>query len=360
MATDNKVAIFIDYDNIEMSVEELFGKGTEVEWARVLQVASSIGRVIVRRAYADWAQTHERKQRDLLGMGLELIYVNSRRGKNAADIRIVIDTLELLFGEKSEFTHVLLVSGDGDFTELVHRLRAQGKTVIGMGVTGKSAEYLVNACDKFMYYDKLSGISKSKKSNPTQPAAKTNGGAAKSNGGTASPNRPQTPAVVALATTPQGKMEQYQHILGEQKIRITPTEKRPAIIFKIYELKKNHPESTFNQLKEEAQTAYATNSQMIESTYVNDIAHQLFHTFCFDFDEESSERILDRRMCFVPEIKKAPDLLDLCDRRILHMLVTSLGSPEKVDAEVAAKLLYGTVRTPRMVEHVQSLINSES
>src|SRR5512134_1361187 len=124
MANDNKFAIFIDYDNIEMSVEELLGKGVEVDWARVLQTASSMGRVIVRRAYADWAQTHERKQRDLLGMGVELIYVNSRRGKNAADIRIVIEALELLYNERSEFTHVLLVSGDGDFTELVHRLRS--------------------------------------------------------------------------------------------------------------------------------------------------------------------------------------------------------------------------------------------
>jgi hypothetical protein len=115
---------------------------------------------------------------------------------------------------------------------------------------------------------------------------------------------------------------------------------------------------TFNQLKEEAQTFYATNNLMIESTYVNDIAHQLFHTFCFDFEDDSGERILDRKMCFVPEVKKAPDLLDLCDRKILQLLAGSLGSPEKVDCEVAAKLLYGTVRTPRMLEHVADLINA--
>jgi uncharacterized LabA/DUF88 family protein len=358
MANENKLAIFIDYDNIEMSVEELLGKGVEVDWARLLQTASSMGRVIVRRAYADWAQTHERKQRDLLGIGVELIYVNSRRGKNAADIRIVIDTLELLLGEKCEFTHVMLVSGDGDFTDLVHRLRAQGKTVIGMGVTGKSAEYLVNACDKFMYYDKLSGISKAKKMIQGPPASRVNGGAGKSNGAVPNQNRP-APIVNALATTPEGKLEQYQSILSDHKIRITPTEKRPAIIFKLYELKKINPDLTFKQLKDEAQTYYATNNSMIESTYVNDIAHQLFHTFCFDFDDDSSERILDRKMCFAPEIKKAPDLLDQCDRKIMQLLVSAFGSPDKVDAEVAAKLLYGSVRTPRMVEHVQGLINAE-
>ena len=74
----------------------------------------------------------------------------AERGKNAADIRIVMDALEMIHRGTS-VTHIMLVSGDGDFTELVHRLRAEGKTVIGMGVSGTSAEYLVNACDEFIY-----------------------------------------------------------------------------------------------------------------------------------------------------------------------------------------------------------------
>ncbi|MBI5838531.1 MAG: NYN domain-containing protein [Chloroflexi bacterium] len=358
MGNDTKVAIFIDYDNIEMSVEELLGKGVDVDWPRVLQTAAQMGRVIVRRAYADWAQTHERKQRELLGLGLELIYVNSRRGKNAADIRIVIDALELLFNEKGEFTHVLLVSGDGDFTELVHRLRTQGKVVIGMGVTGTSAEFLVNACDKFIYYDKLPGIAKPKKNNQNQPAAKANGGG-KPGPAPANQNRPQTPASIPMPTTPEGKMEYYIHILGEHKIRMTPTEQRPAIIFKLYDLKKNNPDLTFNQLKEQAQAFYAKNNPAFETATVNDIAHQLFHAFCFDFSDDASERILDRKMSFISEIKKAPDLLDKCDRMILQFLSSAIG-PDNVDREVAAKMLYGSVRTPRMLEHVQNLIASES
>ena len=143
MGQDIQVAVFIDYDNIEMSVEDALGKGAEVDWAKVLQNATQLGRVVLRRAYADWAEAAS-KQRILLGLGVELIHVNSRRGKNAADIRIVIDALELLYNEQNSFTHVLLVSGDGDFTELVHRLRAHGKIVIGMGISGTSVEYLVN------------------------------------------------------------------------------------------------------------------------------------------------------------------------------------------------------------------------
>jgi uncharacterized LabA/DUF88 family protein len=358
MSSGSKVAVFIDYDNIQMSVEELFGRGTDVDWARVLQTANSLGRVIVRRAYADWSQIHERKQRDLLGMGLELIYVNSRRGKNAADIRIVIDTLELLYGEQNDFTHVLLVSGDADFTELVHRLRTRGKVVIGLGVSGTSAEFLINACDKFLFYDKLPGIKK--KAALVQQVSKGNGGGGKLGTAPASQTRQAAPVNVTLPTTPEAKLEQYLRILLEHKIRMTPTEHRPEVIFKLYELKKNNPQLTFKQLKEEGLGYYAMNNTAIEATSINDIAHQLFHTFCFEFDDGSSERILDRKMSFIPEIKKPPDLLDMCDRRILQFIAEGLGSSDKVDAEVATRLLYGSVRTPRMLQHVQNMLTTES
>lgn len=110
MPQDAQVAVFIDYDNIEMSVGEALGHGAEVDWARVLGIATQMGRVILRRAYADWAEAAD-QQRTLLAQGVELIHVNSRRGKNAADIRIVIDALELLYSDQTAFTHVLLVSG---------------------------------------------------------------------------------------------------------------------------------------------------------------------------------------------------------------------------------------------------------
>ncbi|MEJ5224588.1 MAG: NYN domain-containing protein, partial [Anaerolineales bacterium] len=158
MNNDSQVAVFIDYDNIEISATEKLGKDAEVEWARVLEAAVQIGRVVTRRAYADWSAYGGDAQRELLGLGIELVQVSSKRGKNAADIRIVIDALEMLFSERNNITHVMLVSGDGDFTELVHRLRTRGLFVIGLGVSGTSAEYLVNACDEFIFYDRLVGI----------------------------------------------------------------------------------------------------------------------------------------------------------------------------------------------------------
>lgn len=352
MGQDAQVAVFIDYDNIEISVEEAFGKTADVDWNRVLQAAGQIGRVVLRRAYADWAEAAA-KQRQLLGLGVELIHVNSKRGKNAADIRIVIDALELHYTEISAFTHVLLVSGDGDFTELVHRLRAHGKTVIGMGISGTSAEYLVNACDKFIFYDKWQGVNKVKKpvqngpSQQSQPAPKPN------NTSAAKPGLP-------VATTPEGKFEQYSSLLAARKIRIPNGSQRPFIVYKMYEMVNNASEQvTFNQLKEQAQSFFADATPKVDAQVVLDVAHLLFHTFCFEFDPESHERILNRKMSFSADVQKASDLLDKCDRKILQLLNSDLGSPDKLDLEVLARLLYGGARTPKVLDHISDLMPSE-
>jgi uncharacterized LabA/DUF88 family protein len=351
MGQDAQVAVFIDYDNIEISVEEAFGKAIDVDWYRIFQTASQMGRVVLRRAYADWAEAAT-KQRQLLGMGVELVHVNSKRGKNAADIRIVIDALELFYSDQNAFTHLILVSGDGDFTELVHRLRAHGKFVTGIGLSATSAEYLVNACDKFIYYDKLQGVNKFKKpvqNNPPQnpPAPKQNNG-----------NKPK-PAP-AMATTPEGKFEQYSSWLASRKIRIGNGEYRPLVIYKIYEMIVNTPEQlTFNELKDKVETYFASHTPKIEAQVATDIAYQLFHTFCFEFDPESHERILDRKMFFAADIQKASDLLEKCDQKLLQILVSELGAPEKLDGEVAAIILYGGVRTPKTLDHIADLVLSE-
>jgi uncharacterized LabA/DUF88 family protein len=352
MGQDAQVAVFIDYDNIEISVEETFGKNADVDWNRILQAAAQMGRVVMRRAYADWAEAAA-KQRQLLALGVELIHVSSKRGKNAADIRIVIDALELHYTEISAFTHVLLVSGDGDFTELVHRLRAHGKTVIGMGISGTSAEYLVNACDKFIFYDKWQGVNKVKKTLPNsssqnQPAVSKagNNGAAKQG--------------LAVATTPEGKFEQYSSLLAAHKIRVSNGDLRPFIIYKLYELVRNSAEQvTFNQLKEQAQAFFANATPKVDAQVVLDVAHQLFHTYCFEFDPESHERILNRKMFLTPDLKKAADLLETCDRKILQLLISDLGSADKLDLEVLARLLYGGARSPKVLDHIAALIATE-
>ncbi len=348
MGQDTQIAVFIDYDNIEISVEETFGKNIDVDWGRIFQYAAQLGRVVIRRAYADWAEAKD-KQRQLLNLGVELVHVNSKRGKNAADIRIVIDALELFYGGKDSFTHILLVSGDGDFTELVHRLRAHNKTVIGMGISGTTAEYLVNACDKFVYYDKWQGVAKFAKKTP-QNNPPPNPPAPKQNN-----NAPKSP--LPAATTPEGKLEQYSNLLSAKKIRAVDGKYRPLVIYKIYEIVKNDSEQvTFNQLKEQLGAFFEAAIPKVETQLALDIAHQLFYTFCFEFDPESHERILNRKMFFAADVQKASDLLDKCDRKILQLLVADLGAPDKLDQEVAALILYGGARNPKMLSHIADLI----
>ena len=375
MGQETQVAVFIDYDNIEISVEDTFGKSTEVDWNRIFNYASQIGRVVLRRAYADWAEAAT-KQRQLLSLGVELVHVNSKRGKNAADIRIVIDALELFHSERDSFTHVLLVSGDGDFTELVHRLRAHGKTVIGLGISGTTADYLIGACDKFVFYDKWQGVSKVKKETPSnggqkqQPARQNNPPAQKQ-------EKPQTPEKPqpqekaqpqqekpapkpAVPISPEKRLERYLSILSYHKIRMTPSVHRPLVIYKVFEIVKGTPGITFNQLKEKAQSYFVGTTPQIEPQLALDTVHQLFHTFCFEFDQTSTERIMDRPMTVPESTKSAADLLGKCDQKLLQMIVGDLGASEELDKEIAAKILYGGVRNPKVLDHIQELLDAET
>jgi len=363
MGQDSQVAVFIDYDNIEISVEEAFGKSIDVDWVRIFNHAAQMGRVIVRRAYADWAEAAH-KQRQLLGMGVELIHVNSKRGKNAADIRIVLDAMDLLYNENDSFTHVLLVSGDGDFTELVHRLRAHGKTVTGMGLSSTSADFLVSACDKFVFYDKWQGVNKFKKETP----ANNNGAQKQEKAKQPQPpapkqEKPQQPQPKPAAPIPPEKrLERYLNILASHKIRMTPNASRPLVIYKIYDLVCGNPEITFNQLKEQSQAFFNNVTPPVEPQIALDTVHQLFHTYCFSFDPEAPERIriMDRKMFFPEDITSAADLLNKCDQKLLQLIIGDLGASEALDKETAAQILYGGVRNAKVLDHIQELVETEN
>lgn len=428
MNNDSQVAVFIDYDNIEISATEKLGKDAEVEWARILEAAVQVGRVVARRAYADWGAYGGDAQRELLGLGIELVQVSSKRGKNAADIRIVIDALEMLFSERNNITHVVLVSGDGDFTELVHRLRTRGLFVIGLGVSGTSAEYLVNACDEFIFYDRLVGVA----APPQRP--QTGGRQKPREEEMASPSFDISEARSLLrrvlqaregdwmfaaelksamlrldpsfnernygfssfkdfltaqkdmttirstnnqlevqlleeeavngavgGSAPEAMLDSYVKILSQNKVRMTPNEYRPMIVFKFFELCKTHPEYTLTQLKEQVHAHFEESAPHVKWQYVHETAHQLFHTYCFDFGDGVSVqdvRLWDRPVKLAEGIGKRSDMLDKCDKGLLQKLAKTIGSLEKIDREVAARLLYGSFRGQKMLDHVNDLIVS--
>jgi uncharacterized protein (TIGR00288 family) len=155
---EERIALFIDYENLAISAREHLG-GMSFELRPITDALAERGRVVVRRAYADWSFFDE-DRRMLTRSHVELIDMPQRLGasrKNAADIKMVVDALEVAF-ERSYISTFVLCTGDSDFTPLVHKLRELNKRVIGVGVEKSTSALLPPACDEFLYYDRLEGV----------------------------------------------------------------------------------------------------------------------------------------------------------------------------------------------------------
>ena len=149
MNGERKLALFIDFENIARGVKEAQYKQFEIKL--VLERLLEKGKIIVRRAYADWNRFTEYK-RPLHEWAIELIDVPQSRysGKNSADIRMVVDALDLAYG-KTHIDSFALVSGDSDFSPLVSKLRENDRYVIGLAVKQATSPMFVKACDEFIY-----------------------------------------------------------------------------------------------------------------------------------------------------------------------------------------------------------------
>jgi len=153
MNEERKLALFIDFENIARGVKEAQYKGFEIKL--VLERLVEKGKLMVRRAYADWSRYAEYK-RPFHEAAIELIDVPQSRysGKNSADIRMVVDAMDLCHA-KEHIDTFALVSGDSDFSPLVSKLRENDRYVIGLGVKSSSSELLVGNCDEFIFYEDL-------------------------------------------------------------------------------------------------------------------------------------------------------------------------------------------------------------
>src|SRR4026207_30927 len=150
---DRKLAKFIDFQNIARGAKEAQHKQFELRLS--VERWLEKGKIIVRRAYADWNRFTEYK-RPFHEWAIELIDVPQSRysGKNSADIRMVVDAMDLAYG-KSHIDSFALVSGDSDFSPLVSKLRENDRYVIGLGVKSSSSDLLVANCDEFIFYEDL-------------------------------------------------------------------------------------------------------------------------------------------------------------------------------------------------------------
>jgi len=149
---ERELAVFIDFENLAIG----FKKTNEhFDMARVLARLVEKGKIIVKRAYSDWSRYTDYK-RELHEYAIELIEIPKRdmTGKNSADIRLVVDAMDLAYA-KAHIDTFVVVSGDSDFSPLVGKLKENGKYVIGLGVRESTSHLLRDNCDEFIYYEDL-------------------------------------------------------------------------------------------------------------------------------------------------------------------------------------------------------------
>lgn len=149
---ERTLAMFVDFENLAIGFRD---RKSRFDIQRVLGRMVEKGKVIVRKAYADWGRYQDYK-RAMHEAGIELIEIPKRdqAGKNSADIRLCVDAMDLCYSKEHIDTFVIL-SGDSDFSPLVAKLKENGKHLIGLGMKNSTSDLLVAACDEFIYYEDL-------------------------------------------------------------------------------------------------------------------------------------------------------------------------------------------------------------
>jgi uncharacterized protein (TIGR00288 family) len=155
---EERIALFLDYENLAIGAREHL-RGAAFDFGPIAEAIADRGRIVVKRAYADWTMFDDGR-RMLARQNVELIEIPQKLGavrKNAADIKLAVDAIELAF-ERDYITTYVLCTGDSDFTPLVAKLRELNKRVIGIGVAGSTSALLPPSVDEFLFYDRLEGI----------------------------------------------------------------------------------------------------------------------------------------------------------------------------------------------------------
>jgi uncharacterized protein (TIGR00288 family) len=152
-ADTTNLALFCDFENIALGVRD--ARFAQFDINRVLERLLLKGSIVVKKAYCDWERYKEFKA-GMHQAGFELIEIPhvKQSGKNSADIRMVVDALDLCYTKPHVETFVI-ISGDSDFSPLVSKLRENDKGVIGIGVKNSTSDLLTASCDEFIFYDDL-------------------------------------------------------------------------------------------------------------------------------------------------------------------------------------------------------------
>lgn len=182
----NNLALYCDFENIALGVRD--ARYARFDIQEVLERLLVKGNIVVKKAYCDWERYKDFK-RDMHEASFELIDIPHRRlsGKNSADIRMVVDALDLCY-TKSHVDMFVIISGDSDFSPLVSKLRENNKVVIGIGVKESTSDLLISNCDEFIYYEdivrKAAQRKPKKQSQQSQQKKNDNGNRDSNNNGT--------------------------------------------------------------------------------------------------------------------------------------------------------------------------------
>ena len=149
---ETNIALLIDFDNVALGARDARQR-FDIKF--LMQRVLEKGKILVKKAYADW-HFYKEYMAPLHEAAIELIEIPTPRisGKNSADIKLVVDAMELCYS-KDHIDTFVIVSGDSDFSPLVSKLRENNKRVIGVGVKNSSSHLLINNCDEFIFYDNI-------------------------------------------------------------------------------------------------------------------------------------------------------------------------------------------------------------
>jgi len=193
------MALFCDFENIALGVKDT--KHAKFDIQKVLERLLLKGSIVVKKAYCDWERYKEFKK-VMHEAAFELIEIPHVRqsGKNSADIRMVVDALDLCY-TKSHVETFVIISGDSDFSPLVSKLRENNKVVIGCGVKNSSSDLLIANCDEFIYYDDLVREEEAKKKKSKKTTSKPSPGPAPKKGAGKTPETKKQDAVELIIET---------------------------------------------------------------------------------------------------------------------------------------------------------------
>jgi hypothetical protein len=213
--------------------------------ARVLERLVEKGKIASKRAYADWGRFEDYRT-PLHELGIELTEIPERgmTGKNSADIRLVVDAMELAY-TKEHIDTIVIVSGDSDFTPLVSQLKENGKTVIGVGMRDSTSNLLASNCDEFIFYEDIGAPAGAPVIGENVP-------------------RKKRPAFKLLLETIEALQRENVEVMHSSLVKDTMKRKNPSFAESTYGYK------SFTQLLEDAQTlGYVTLTKDARSgTYV--------------------------------------------------------------------------------------------